>query len=437
MVEKSLLEKAAKYSDAALTFIDDDGYPYSIPVKCEFDFQSGLVTFRKPKSLVATMPREVELIFSYITPLPVGGYTDRRYVVLWGGLQDRGTGLTFQPSKGFTWDEKEVPFFQYSEMKVSRARKYLEDLREKPWLATPWLIIRTFRLPFVIATILPITLGAVVAYRSGFFDWLLFALTMVGALLLHLGVNTANDYFDSRAGVDELNTTPTPFSGGSRIIQYGLLPSRTVLSLSTASYAGGILIGLYLTITRGLPILLIGLAGLLISYGYTAPPLKWAYRGLGELAVAVGFGPVLVLGSYYVQARSLSLEALIASIPVGVLVMLILYVNEIGDRTWDDEAGKKTLVARMGEGSVVRGFVYSMVIVYGVIVVGALTRILPLSALIALLTVPIALRVRGLIKSNLGNPYGLIPAMSLNIRLYVFTAMLLIIGYLTSFPLHI
>jgi 1,4-dihydroxy-2-naphthoate octaprenyltransferase len=436
MVEKSLLEKASKYSDAALTFIDDDGYPYSIPIKCEFDLKTETVTFQKPKSLVTVAPREAELIFNYITPLPVGGYTDRRYVVLWGRLDPNGEKVTFLPTKGFTWDEKEVPFFQYSEMKVSKAREYLDELTQKPWLSTPWLIIRTFRLPFVVATILPITLGALIAYRSGFFDWILFGLTMAGALLIHLAANTANDYFDGQAGVDELNTTPTPFSGGSRTIQYGLLSPHAVLSLSTASYVGGILIGLYLMFARGFPILLIGLAGLLISYGYTAPPLKWAYRGLGELAVALGFGPIFVLGSYYVQTQSFSLEALIASIPVGMLIMLILYVNEIPDRTWDDEAGKKTLVARMQDKSITTGFVYSIGIVYGAIVVGAFARIMPLTALIALSTIPIALKVQKMIKGNLGNPYGLIPAMSLTIKLYVSTATLLIVGYLVSFLLH-
>lgn len=436
MVEKSLLEKASKYSDAALTFIDGDGYPYSIPVKCGFDLQSETVTFRKPRCLDAIAPREAELIFNYITPLPLGGYTDRRYVVLWGRVEPDGEKVRFRPTKGFTWDEKEVPFFQYSEMKVSKARKYLDELTEKPWLSTPWLVMRTFRLPFVIATILPITLGALVAYRAGFFNWILFGLTMAGALLIHLGVNTANDYFDGRAGVDELNTTPTPFSGGSRVIQYGLLPPRSVLSLSTASYAGGIMIGLYLVFVRGFPILLIGLAGLLVSYGYTAPPLKWAYRGLGELAVAVGFGPLFVIGSYYVQAQSFSLEALIASIPVGMLIMLILYVNEIPDRTWDDEAGKKTLVTRIGEKSITKGFVYSMGIVYGSIVVGAVARIMPMSGLIALFTMPIAWRVERQIKGNLGNPYALIPAMSLTIRLYISTSILLIVGYIISFMLH-
>ncbi|MGA3109637.1 MAG: prenyltransferase [Candidatus Bathyarchaeia archaeon] len=436
MVEKVLFEKASTYSDAALTFVDDDGYPYSVPVECEIDPDKQVLKITKPKSLASVGGKEVGIIFNHITPLPVGGYTDRRYLVFWGKLEERGEKLTLEPTKGFTWDEKEVPFFQYSEMKVSRGKKYLDELSEKPWLSTRWLVIRTFRLPFVIATILPVILGTVIAYRSGFFNLLLFGLTLVAALLIHLGVNTANDYFDSRAGTDDINTTPTPFSGGSRIIQYGLLPPSAVLSLSTASYAGGILIGLYLTITRGLPVLLIGLVGLLISYGYTAPPLKWAYRGLGEAAVSIGFGPLLVLGAYFVQTQGFSLEALLGSSPVGMLVMLILYVNEVPDRTWDDEAGKKTLVALMHEDSVVTGFLISVGVVYAIILIGAITRIFPLSAILALLTVPVALKVGRTIKGNLGNPYGLIPAMSLMVKLFVYTTLLLIAGYLVSFLLH-
>jgi 1,4-dihydroxy-2-naphthoate octaprenyltransferase len=261
---------------------------------------------------------------------------------------------------------------------------------------------------------------------------MLFAFTLIGALLIHLGANTANDYFDSRSGADDINTTPTPFSGGSRVIQYGLLPGPVVFSLSTAAYVGGSLIGFYLALTRGLPILLIGLLGLLISYGYTAPPLKLAYRGLGELAVSAGFGPLLVLGSYFVQTRSFSLEAFLASLPVGLLVMLILYVNEIPDRTWDDEAGKKTLVAMMREQSALWGYMVSVVAIYAIILLGVVLRILPVTAVVALLTIPMAVRIRGLIKSNLGNPYGLMPAMSMNIKLYSYTTLLLLGGYITS-----
>ncbi len=437
LVDMRLFEKASTFSDAALTFEDEGGYPFSIPVSFKVDAKEKLVRIPKLKSMPPLAGRNVGIIFNYVNPLPTGGYTDRRYIVFWGQLQDEAETYVLNPTKGFVWDEKEVPFFQYSEMRVTRARKYLHDLEEKPWLSTPWLIMRTFRLPFVIATILPISIGAVIAYRAGFFDWALFALTMIGALLVHLGVNTANDYFDARSGADDINTTPTPFSGGSRIIQYGLLPPLTVFSLSTGAYIGGCLIGLYLAYTRGLPVLIIGLLGLLTSYGYTAPPLKLVYRGLGELAVAVGFGPLLVLGSYFVQAQALSLEAFLASLPIGLLVMLILYVNEVPDRTWDEEAKKRTLVAMMPEEWVSTGYSVSVAAVYAIIILGVVTRIFPTPTLIGLVTVPLALKVRKLIHENMGNPYGLMPAMSKNIRLYVYTGALILVGYAISLFLRL
>jgi 1,4-dihydroxy-2-naphthoate octaprenyltransferase len=437
MVDKKLFQKAATFSDAALTFIDDDGYPFSVPVSFEVDAEKQLVRVSKPANLTQLETRNVGIIFNHVTPLEGGGYTDRRYVVFWGRLQGEGGTCVLRPAKGFVWDEKEIPFFQYSEMKNSRARNYLDQLKQKPWLSTPWLVLRTFRLPFVIATILPVALGAAIAYRTGFFDWSLFALTMVGALLIHLGVNTANDYFDARSGADDINTTPTPFSGGSRVIQYGLLPAPVVFSMSTAAYFGGCVIGLYLAFTRGWPILLIGLVGLVVSYGYTAPPLKLVYRGFGEFAVAVGFGPLLVLGSYFVQAQKLSLEAFLASLPVGLLVMLILYVNEVPDRTWDDEASKKTVVARMREEMVTKVYSTSLVAVYAILFLGVVGKVFPVTALAGLLTVPMALKVRRLIRENLGNPYGLMPAMSTNIRLYVYTAALILAGYLVSFFLQL
>ena len=435
MVSRDLLARAALYSEVSLSFVDDDGYPFSIPVKVEVDQKGGIVKITKPQSLPILDGREVSLIFNHITPLPAGGYTDRRYIVLWGELSDTADSFRLKPTKGYMWDEKEVPFFQYSEMKVSRARRYLNELNEKPWMSTPWLIMRTFRLPFIIATLLPVLIGGAIAYRAGHFDWVLLALTLSGALLMHLGANTANDYYDTHLGADDINTTPTPFSGGSRIIQYGLLPSRMVLSLASASYLIGTFIGIYLAFTRGLPVLVIGLIGFLISWGYTAPPLKLAYRGWGELGVGLGFGPILVLGSYYVQTQSFSFEALLASIPLGLLVMLILYVNEIPDRSSDDEAGKLTIVARIKENAIVRGYEITMIIVYGIILVGALTRIFPLPIMIALLTLPLAIRERRLISGNLGNAYGLIPAMSSNIKIFLFTAILMLAGYLLSFLL--
>jgi 1,4-dihydroxy-2-naphthoate octaprenyltransferase len=156
LIEKSLFQKAAFFSNVALTFIDNDGYPFSVPVDCRVDAEREVVQIVNQGGMPSLGDREVGLIFNHITPLPMGGYTDRRYIVFWGRINEDGDLLILKPTKGFMWDEKEVPFFQYSEMRNSRARRYLELLKEKPWLSTPWLILRTFRLPFVIATILPI-----------------------------------------------------------------------------------------------------------------------------------------------------------------------------------------------------------------------------------------------------------------------------------------
>ncbi len=119
-------------------------------------------------------------------------------------------------------------------------------------------------------------------------------------------------------------------------------------TLSTVFYVLAGVIGLVLLATRGsTALLVIGVVGFIVSLGYTAPPLKFVYRGLGEIAVAIGFGPLMLLGAYVVQTGgALAWEPFVASIPVALLVALILYVNEIPDRRGDARAGKRTLPVR-------------------------------------------------------------------------------------------
>ena len=174
------------------------------------------------------------------------------------------------------------------------------------------------------------------------------ALTVIGAAFVQLGLNVANDVFDTVQGADDANVTPTKFSGGSRVIQYGLVSLRQMAGLATVFYVLAGVIGLVLLATHGsTALLVIGLVGFIVSLGYTAPPLKFVYRGLGEIAVALGFGPMMLLGAYVVQTGgALSWEPFVASIPVALLVALILYVNEIPDRRGDARAGKRTLPVR-------------------------------------------------------------------------------------------
>ena len=154
-------------------------------------------------------------------------------------------------------------------------------------------------------------------------------------------------------------------------------------------------IGLVLLATHGsTALLVIGVVGFIVSLGYTAPPLKFVYRGLGEIAVAIGFGPMMLLGAYVVQTGgALSWEPFVASIPVALLVALILYVNEIPDRRGDALAGKRTLPVRFSRQVVISGYNVAVAAAYVALVVGVVAGILPVPTLLMLLTIPMARRV--------------------------------------------
>ncbi|MGH9196573.1 MAG: prenyltransferase, partial [Acidimicrobiia bacterium] len=163
-----------------------------------------------------------------------------------------------------------------------------------------------------------------------------------------------------------------------------------------------------------------------------APPLRLVHRGLGEGGVALGFGPVTTIGAYYVLARQFSWEAFYASLPVAILIALVLYVNEIPDREGDAAAGKRTLVVRWSKEAVVNSYLISVIACYALIVLGALGGLLPLPALAALLTLPMAVRVWKSLGRHYSSPYSLMPAMQMNIGLHLFTGLLLVAGYLLS-----
>jgi 1,4-dihydroxy-2-naphthoate polyprenyltransferase len=202
--------------------------------------------------------------------------------------------------------------------------------------------------------------------------------------------------------------------------------------LALAFYAVGIGIGIGLAAARGWDLLWIGVAGALISVFYTAPPLKLVHRGLGELAVGLGFGPIMTLGAYFVQAREYDLEPLLASIPVGILIALILYVNEVPDRGADAAVDKRTLPVRLSKEAVVRVYVAAVCATFGLIAVFAFTGALVRPTLIALAAAPLALPVIRALREHYDNPYALMPAMGRNIQLHLATGVLLILGYVIA-----
>ena len=435
------LEKLATYPFLIVNWVDDAGYPVSAAVDATVDPAGLTATFTPPAGLTVPADRPVSLTGSHIRPQPGYGYDERRHVTVWG----RATAtpapadgrVTLSGQTAWGWDETEVPFFEYSERSLPQSRRYFDALSAergtpvKPKLSFRSLTLRTTRLPFLTATIIPVVLGILIAASHGAFDLVSAALTVIGASFVQLGLNVANDVFDTAQGADDANVTPTKFSGGSRVIQYGLVSFRQMAGLATVFYVLAGIIGLILLATRGsTALLVIGVVGFIVSLGYTAPPLKFVYRGLGEIAVALGFGPMMLLGAYVVQTRgALSWEPFVASIPVALLVALILYVNEIPDRRGDARAGKRTLPVRFSPGAVIGGYNAAVTAAYIALVIGVVAGILPVPTLLMLLTIPMARRVSRGLAPNYDNPYGLMAIMGENVQLHLIAGLLLLAAY--------
>jgi 1,4-dihydroxy-2-naphthoate octaprenyltransferase len=437
-IDRDLFAKLDMYSHVVLSWIDDDGYPLQTAAEFSTDAERGVARI-DPTGLQVPTDREVNLIASHIRPQPGEGYDERRYISLWGRVRAEGEGLVFRAERAWGWDEHDIPFFEYAERSNHQASKYLSGLSQergvevKPRLSPVWTFLLATRLPFLTATFVPILLGIAIAANDGFFSWGFAIATIIAGAAIHIGLNVANDIFDTVSGADDANVNPTQFSGGSRVIQYGLVSLRGMVAISAVGYAVGIGLGLYLVVARGsLELLLIGLAGVLISVFYTAPPVRLVHRGLGEIATGLGFGPVMVLGAYVVQAQQFAWEPLIASVPVGIFIALVLYVNEIPDRSGDSAVGKRTLPVRWSRTAVVRGFLVAAAAAFLLIAIAAPAGMLPRPTLIALLALPLALEVYRGIGRDYNAPYDLMSTMGKNVQLHLLAGLLLFAGYMVS-----
>jgi 1,4-dihydroxy-2-naphthoate octaprenyltransferase len=439
-VDAELLEYVAGgFDHAVVAFLDDEGYPLSVATGYRVDTRRGTIELGAVTDDVAPpIGREVNVLFSHIRPQPSVGYDERRYVSMWGTLSHTATGYELHPDRARSWDEQQVPFFQYSEITVPQAHAYLDDLgtrqgREiRPKLSRGWLFLRATRLPFLSATVIPVGLGTAIAGLNGAWHWWVFLLTLVGAACVHLGLNVANDVFDTMSGADQANTTPTQFSGGSRVIMYGLLTHKQMAAMSIAFYLVAIAIGLFLSATRGWALLWIGVAGVAISIAYTAPPIRLVYRGLGEIAVAIGFGPIMVLGAQFVQEQRVTWEGFYASLPIAILIALILYENEIPDRTGDAKGGKRTLPVRWSKETVLAAYAVAAAVAFALIAGGAISGLMARPTIIALITIPMALKVYRGLKAHYDSPYEVMATLGVGVNLHLYTGMLLIAGYVIA-----
>jgi 1,4-dihydroxy-2-naphthoate octaprenyltransferase len=196
-------------------------------------------------------------------------------------------------------------------------------------------------------TAISVGVGGAVAALDGAFDVWLFLLTLVGAVCVHGATNLINDYFDYKSGVDRPGA-PTTLYRPHPLVQ-GLISPQAVLWVSAGLYAIAAIIGLALIVLKGAGLLWFILVGAIASFFYTAGPIKYKYLALGELAVFLMWGPVIVGGTYFVQRGSLSPDAVLISVPFGLLVALVLLANNLRDIDYDRSAGIATLGTLLGQ----------------------------------------------------------------------------------------
>ncbi len=203
----------------------------------------------------------------------------------------------------------------------------------------------------------PVLVGTALAATLGTFRPLTFAAALVGALFIQIGTNLSNDYSDARRGADTEDRL-----GPVRVTAGGLVPPRQVLIATYVAFGLAVCCGVYLTVTSGWQLLVVGGVSIVAGVLYTGGPRPYGYEGLGELFVFLFFGLVAVAGSYYAQREELTWEAFVLAVPVGLLAAAILVVNNVRDLETDRRAGKRTLPVRLGRP---RARVLYAVLVYG------------------------------------------------------------------------
>jgi 1,4-dihydroxy-2-naphthoate octaprenyltransferase len=300
---------------------------------------------------------------------------------------------------------------------VNRLQAYLVELRA----------------PFLTVSILPVALATAIArYEAGGWDPVLFSLTLAGAMLLHLGSNTINDWFDHRSGNDEINTGfVSPFTGGSRMIQAGFVTPRGVLTLSIVLFSIATLIGIYLYTVRGPAIVLLGITGLVLGILYTEPRAMLAGRGLGEIAIFLAFG-LIAVGAFYVQTGYISAHILVAPLPLAILTTAVIIVNEFQDAAADAATGKCTLIVRIGKRRGTRLFAIVILSAYLPIIAGVAAGLMPRWILLGLASLPVALRAIRVTGRFHDDPAAMMPANASTISTHLVTGIILTLVYILS-----
>ncbi|MGZ6274903.1 MAG: UbiA family prenyltransferase [Syntrophales bacterium] len=255
------------------------------------------------------------------------------------------------------------------------------DYMRKYFIATrPWSFTMS---------LISVSVGTLLAAGEGSVSWLWFAITAIGITLFHAAANLINDYFDTLYDIDQ-DDSPTAKYRPQPIIS-GMLTPRQTITEASLFLVLTVTIGITAAVVRSWHILWIGLIGLFTSIYYTAGPVKFKYRALGEFAVFMMWGPLMIEGAYAVQRQALSMKALYISVPFGVLVALVLFANNMRDIAYDSRHNVKTVSIMLGSRNSFILFAGLIALAYAYVLGMILTGIMSFWGLLIFLSVPKAI----------------------------------------------
>ncbi|MBN2500167.1 MAG: UbiA family prenyltransferase [Anaerolineales bacterium] len=297
-----------------------------------------------------------------------------------------------------------------------------------------WLVIT--RAPFLTAMIMPILIGAAWVGARGLaspYPWGLFVLALLAGIFLHVAANTYNDYFDWTSGTDQVNNDYfLPYSGGSRSIELGLIDEKTLFRVATIAMLISAASGLALAVISGWGVLLFGLAGTFLAYFYTAPPLRLAARrGLGELSVGLSFGPLATAGTTYALTGSVSVADFLIGVPIGLLTIAILWINQFPDELADKAAGKINLVVVLGKRRARWGYLALLAAAFGLTLYWIIDGTFPLGAGLILGSLPVGLLASYVLIREYANR-SLVRANATTIQMHALAGALMVVGLLLT-----
>ncbi len=231
----------------------------------------------------------------------------------------------------------------------------------------------------------PVIVGSAIAFQDGKFQLLPALATLLAALLLQIGANISNDYYDFRKGADTVHRL-----GPLRVTSAGLLKPGEVYQGMWVVFGLAAALGIYLAFVGGWPVVVMGVAAIAGAILYTAGPISYGYKGLGELFVFIFFGLVAGCGTYFIQAGRVTPAAVWSSIPMGLLITAILVVNNLRDIDTDRQAGKKTLAVRLGAGGAQAEYLLCLAGAYLTPALMGMTGIASFYVLLSWLSIPMA-----------------------------------------------